>query len=473
MLIPRRFVFILAGLVSLSMASSAIAEVPLTDRQVLKRNMKHAKRSGRKAGTNATGSQGLIDASGLKWFIDTNITFSTTSSASGAMSEASYTHAVAATTVSGATVASTLNDAFDGYNSVCLSLDNTVANCATGNANFVIYNKNGPATTECPGATTDRQIVFPTMTTGSLEISRKVYVPDTDSFARWLNSVKNTGATPATVTLVMANNLGSDSNTKLVTSSNGDAVADVTDTWVTSFQNFSGAPPPPGSTSSDVRLGHVLQGPGAPVPLGGINFVDGDDNPYWGYTVTIPPGETASFLNFAVGQPSNAASATKAQELASLPPAARQCLTPAELSTIKNFALGGLYFTVTPCRAFDSRNASPFAAGSQTAVPLVGQCGIPSGASAVSLNVTVTEATDQGNLRLFANGDPLPSASTLNYIAGQNRANNAVVSLSPAGAAAVKVTQASGTVHVVLDVTGYFTNSLPLPVMDSKRAAHP
>jgi len=332
-----------------------------------------------------------------------------------------------------------------------------VASCQTGNANFVFFNKTLAApTTECPGAgMTNRQVVFPTMTSGTLELSRKVYVPDSDSFARWFNSVKNTGSTPATVTLVTANNLGSDSNTAVVTSSSGDSVADVADTWVTSFQNYSG------TTSSDVRLGHVLQGPGAPVPLAGINFVSGDDNPYWGYTVTIPPGETAGFLNFAVGQPSKAAAAAKAQELASLPAAARQCLTTTELSTIKNFVVGGIYFTVTPCRVFDSRSSSPFAAGSQTAVPVAGQCGIPSNATSVALNLTVTGPTAPGNIRLFADGTSLPLTSTLNYTSGLTRANNAIVRVGASGAVALYVSQASGSAHVVLDVAGYFTGSVP------------
>jgi hypothetical protein len=281
----------------------------------------------------ATGSQGLIDASGLKFFINTNITFSTTSSASGAASEASYTHAVAATTLNGGTTSSTLNDAYDGYNTLCISLNNTVANCATGNANFVIYNKNGPATTECPGAKVNRQVVLPVQTTGNLKIQRKVFVPDNDSFARWLNYFTNTGGTPQTVTAVIANNLGSDSNTKITGSSNGNNTAEVTDTWITSFQNYSG------TTSSDVRLGHVLQSAAPAVPLTGITFVDGNDRPFWGYTFTLAPGETKIIANFGVGQPSNAAAKAKAAELAAapLPANALQCTTLAEQAEIANF----------------------------------------------------------------------------------------------------------------------------------------
>lgn len=313
-------------------ASAGSAEVSMVEHHALKEALKSAKQNPAKP--KATGSQTLIDSSGFEYFINTDITFSTSSSASAAMSEASYTHAVAATTLNGGTVSSTLNDAFDGYNTLCLSLNNTVATCETGNANFVIYNQLGPATTECPGATSgaNRQVVFPTMTSGSVQMQRKVFVPDNDAFARWLNYFTNTGGAPVTVTAVIANNLGSDSNTVIVTSSNGNATAEIGDTWVTTFQDYSG------TTSSDPRLGHVFQGAGAPVPLAGINFADGDDNPLWGYTFTLAPGETRILANFVVGQPSKAAAAAKATELAGLPPNALQCTTLAEQQDIANFA---------------------------------------------------------------------------------------------------------------------------------------
>lgn len=94
----------------------------------------------------ATGPIGLIDGSGLKWFINDNITFSTSSSASGAASEASYTHAVAASTADGGTAQTTLNDAYDGYEALCVATDNAVnAPCDTRGLNYVSYNKNGNA----------------------------------------------------------------------------------------------------------------------------------------------------------------------------------------------------------------------------------------------------------------------------------------------------------------------------------------
>jgi hypothetical protein len=109
-------------------------------------------------------------------------------------------------------------------------------------------------------------------------------------------------------------------------------VAEVTDTWVTTFQNYSG------TTSSDPRLGHIFQGPGGAVSLAGIHFADGDDNPFWGYTLTLQPGQTQIIANFAVAQPSKSAAAAKAAQVEALPPNTQQCLSPTELAAIANFA---------------------------------------------------------------------------------------------------------------------------------------
>jgi uncharacterized repeat protein (TIGR01451 family) len=298
-----------------------------------KRARQHAHGKGRVSalalhpGGLATGSIGLIDAAGLKYFINTNITFSTTSSASGAASEASYTAAVAATTLNGGTTMSTLNDNFDGYQTLCVSLTNANTQCETGNAAFAIYNKLGPPTTECSG----RQVVFPNQTIGPLTVFRKVFVPTNDTFIRWMNFFTNTSGSPVTFTMLTSNNLGSDSNTVIVNSSNGDAVADVTDTWITSFQNYSG------TTSSDVRTGAVIQGAGAPTPVSTIFFANGNDNPFWVYSITLAPGQTKAILNFATGQPSKAAANAKSAALALLPATSTQCLTGTELSEVVNF----------------------------------------------------------------------------------------------------------------------------------------
>jgi hypothetical protein len=66
----------------------------------------------------------------------------------------------------------------------------------------------------------------------------------------------------------------------------------------------------------------------------------------------------------------------------------------------------------------------------------------------------VTGSTAPGYITLYPDGTPLPLASHLNYSAGQTRANNAIVSLGPAGDLAVYC--ALGSTDLIIDVTGYF-----------------
>ena len=95
-------------------------------------------------------------------------------------------------------------------------------------------------------------------------------------------------------------------------------------------------------------------------------------------------------------------------------------------------------------------------AGGFRSFVLVGQCGIPAGATAVSLNFTVTQSTAAGHIAAFPAGTPVPFVSTLNYRAGQTRANNAIVTLGQNGAIAVVCSQSDGKVDVIIDVNGYF-----------------
>ena len=119
------------------------------------------------------------------------------------------------------------------------------------------------------------------------------------------------------------------------------------------------------------------------------------------------------------------------------------------------------FYTLTPCRVFDTRVASgptlgaPLTCGTAQSFTVAGKCGVPTSAKAVSLNLTGTGSIAQGNLRLFASGTPAPLVSNLNYTAGQTRANNAVAPLGDGGQISV-LCSPSGSTHVVLDVNGYF-----------------
>jgi hypothetical protein len=123
---------------------------------------------------------------------------------------------------------------------------------------------------------------------------------------------------------------------------------------------------------------------------------------------------------------------------------------------------GASLYTVTPCRLLDTRGpAGPYGApalpaGGDRTFVLAGRCGIPSSARAVATNVAVTSAASGGYLTLYPDGTAFPLASTVNFRAGQTRANNAIFALGSTAGVTVHAGIGSGSVEVILDVTGYF-----------------
>jgi Tol biopolymer transport system component len=120
----------------------------------------------------------------------------------------------------------------------------------------------------------------------------------------------------------------------------------------------------------------------------------------------------------------------------------------------------GAFFTVPPCRVADSRLAgAPLASGGSRVEALHAACGIPLTAVAVSVNLTVVAGSAVGFVTLFPGDQPVPESSTLNFRAGQIRANNAVARLAGDGSGRLGLAASfsgSGTVHAILDVNGYF-----------------
>lgn len=377
-------------------------------------------------GANATGSISLVDASGLQYFLDTNITFSTSSSASGSASEASFVAPIIASTSAGGTTTSSLDDMFDGYNTICVSFTGATGRCVTGDPDFAIYNQTGgpatfdstvPATMACQ----NRQVVFPTKTLGPLSVYRKVFVPNNDQFIRWADVFTNTSASPVTFNMSTGNNLGSDSNTVIVSSSSGDAAAQLTDTWVSTFQKFVT------STTSDPRIGHVLQGTGAPTPLSTIYFADGDDNPYWGYTITLAPGQTKIILNYATGQGTKAAANAKAAEIAALSANSTQCLSSTELSQVTNFAVTAdlaITKTTTPSTTVNAGTAFSYTLN------------VTNNGPATASNVTVTDTLPAGVVYGSATG----TGWTCNFASGTVTCTMASLPAGPANPITINAT---------------------------------
>jgi hypothetical protein len=124
------------------------------------------------------------------------------------------------------------------------------------------------------------------------------------------------------------------------------------------------------------------------------------------------------------------------------------------------FRTGAGYFTLAPCRVADTRTSGPpLAANSTRTFAVAGLCQVPTDARAVVANLIAVNPGEFGFLRLYPTGAAVPLASTLNFAAGQTRANNAVVSLGMGGQIEVRCDMPLGSPassHFVLDVFGYF-----------------
>ncbi|MES1244173.1 MAG: hypothetical protein ABUT39_21390, partial [Acidobacteriota bacterium] len=122
----------------------------------------------------------------------------------------------------------------------------------------------------------------------------------------------------------------------------------------------------------------------------------------------------------------------------------------------------GDFFTLAPCRLIDTRQAGQgpaLASGVPAVVDVHGACGVPSTARAVAVNVTVLQAQGAGRLTLHPGNLSTPNTSTINFPAGQNLANNAILPLASNGEGTLGITPVvtgGGTVHVIVDVSGYF-----------------
>jgi hypothetical protein len=121
------------------------------------------------------------------------------------------------------------------------------------------------------------------------------------------------------------------------------------------------------------------------------------------------------------------------------------------------------FYSLAPCRVIDTRLAAGPLGGpalqpeAERAFALSGVCGIPPTARALAINATVFQATSIGFVQLYPGDAAAPTTSTLNFLPGATRANNAIVPLASDGTVTLKVR--SGTtqpVTFILDVFGYF-----------------
>jgi hypothetical protein len=175
-----------------------------------------------------------------------------------------------------------------------------------------------------------------------------------------------------------------------------------------------------------------------PVPVATLPGAD----VYWS-TMDLAPGEYSVVLRVT-----NAAGAAESAPL------------PVDLAPGR----GGGFYTVTPCRVLDTRQSAPLLSGVPRQIDVAASgCGIPAAARAVAANLTAVTPSGGGHLVVYPGNYPVPGTTNVGFNAGATRAAFSVLPLATDGTgtlAAQATLHDSGSVHMILDVSGYF---LPEP----------
>jgi len=107
-------------------------------------------------------------------------------------------------------------------------------------------------------------------------------------------------------------------------------------------------------------------------------------------------------------------------------------------------------------RIFSATESRPVPPGATVRLQVAGLGGVPtSGASAVALNVTAVSPTAAGYVTVYGSSTTRPSASNLNFVRGQT-IPNLVLTRVGADGTVLLYNGSVGTVHLVVDVSGYY-----------------
>ncbi|MGD9752607.1 MAG: hypothetical protein AB7W59_16595 [Acidimicrobiia bacterium] len=113
------------------------------------------------------------------------------------------------------------------------------------------------------------------------------------------------------------------------------------------------------------------------------------------------------------------------------------------------------YTPVTPTRLLDTRQSTAMAPMVERQLVVTGANGVAANATAVNVNVTVTDTSADGWVAAYPCGTERTN-STVNFVAGHTTANMASVQVGTGGAICLVSTVAS---HVVVDLNGWFGES--------------
>ncbi|MEM6363212.1 MAG: FG-GAP-like repeat-containing protein [Planctomycetota bacterium] len=176
----------------------------------------------------------------------------------------------------------------------------------------------------------EQTIVLGSLITDGIEVHREVSIQDSagPALARTLDAFSNTLEMQTTISVRVVGNLGSDEETVVFSTSDGDTTVEPTDQWIgTDDQDGVDSP----------AIVHLLRSDGGIQPTS-IDVIG--DNVVWDYSLTIPAGETVRLAHFTVVADTRAEAIADAESLLDtngLSEVATAFLSDEELSSLANF----------------------------------------------------------------------------------------------------------------------------------------
>jgi CSLREA domain-containing protein len=147
-----------------------------------------------------------------------------------------------------------------------------------------------------------------------------------------------------------------------------------------------------------------------------------------------------------------------------------------------HFPAGSAFNSVVPARFLETRpnlatvdglfnGVGPMLRDSTLELHVAGRGDVPADATAVVLNVTVTEPVAPGFVTVYPCGDARPLASNLNFVGGQTVPNQVIAKIGAGGNVCLYTSEST---QVVADVGGYFSaqssfiSLLPARLMETR-----
>lgn len=133
--------------------------------------------------------------------------------------------------------------------------------------------------------------------------------------------------------------------------------------------------------------------------------------------------------------------------------------TTGEDASFRTACTGGRFHSLTPCRVLDTRFDAAMVDGVPRVVTFHGTCGIPASARALASNFTVTQPSLAGSVSAYPADVASTGTNVVSFAAGRTRASNTILKLSEDGTGQARLeatVPGGGTVHVIVDVSGYF-----------------